>query len=44
MESFERGVEGGGKVVLLKTIEGGHNKVGAHEGVHEVIRSTFGFN
>lgn len=46
LESFERGVEegGGGKVVLLKTIEGGHNKVGAHEGVHEVIRSTFGFN
>lgn len=36
--------EGEGKVVLLKTIEGGHNKIGTLEGVQEVIRHTFNFD
>jgi len=36
--------EGEGKVVLLKTNEGGHNKIGTLEGVQEVIRHTFNFD
>jgi len=34
----------GGKVVLLKTVDGGHNKMGTFEGVQDVIRSTFNFH
>lgn len=44
MQSFERSGEHGGKVVFLETIEGGHNMIGTHEGVYEVIRSIFGFS
>jgi abhydrolase domain-containing protein 12 len=32
---------GGRKVVLLKTMEGGHNSVGELEGVQEIIRNMF---
>jgi len=40
VNQFIRGKDEG-KVVFLKTIEGGHNKLGALEGVQEVIRVTF---
>lgn len=36
--------EGQGRVVLLKTIEGGHNMIGSLEGVQEVIRHSFNFD
>lgn len=32
---------GGRRVALLKTLEGGHNRVGELEGVQEVIRNIF---
>lgn len=40
VDAFKQGER---KIMLLKTIEGGHNKIGSLEGIHEVIRSTFGF-
>jgi abhydrolase domain-containing protein 12 len=43
VNQFMRGKVDEGKVVFLKTIEGGHNKMGALEGVQEVIRVTFDF-
>jgi abhydrolase domain-containing protein 12 len=43
VNQFMRGNDKG-KVVFLKTIEGGHNKMGALEGVQEVIRVTFDFS
>jgi abhydrolase domain-containing protein 12 len=39
MDEFTRKDEG--KVVLLKTVDGGHNRIGTFEGVQDVIRATF---
>jgi len=43
VDQFAREKDGEGKIVFLKTIEGGHNKMAALEGVQEVIRVTFNF-
>ena len=42
VDEFVRGRDGH-RVVFLKMIDGGHNKLGTYEGVHEVMRTTFGF-
>jgi hypothetical protein len=43
IEEFARGKEGKGTVSMLKTIDGGHVKLGTYEGIQEVIRATFKF-
>jgi abhydrolase domain-containing protein 12 len=40
MEVFE---EAGRKVILLKTLEGGHTMIGTLGGVQDVIRTSFDF-
>lgn len=42
VDEFARG-RNGDRVVLLKMIDGGHNRLGAYEGIHEIIRATFNF-
>jgi len=43
LDEFTRSKDGEGKVIYLKTNDGGHNRMGTFEGVQEVIRSTFNF-